>query len=341
MKRSILFHFFAATVLLALSPLLHAQATYRLQQIGPDPIAPEVYFYWVDDLNDKGEVVGGAYATEGLWNYVWRRGNFTRLPGLPNEPQTGTSTYGINNLSRIIGWAPRNEAPFTTNVIWANGQIRDIGGDFLVRDMNSWGFMVGNQEAGTSVNVPMMRFGTFTQQMEALPGATYSLPTRLNELGMSTGYSQPFFGRNHAVMWTWTQVYDIVLPADAYDSEPGNINNFGAVALRIRFDEGASARAAMWQDGQLTQLPAISAEATFSGATGINDAGQVVGDSGGEGVIWQNGAVYRLDDLVSPSDPLYGSVHFTRALFINNRGQIVAEGVNANFTVNYLLTPTH
>jgi hypothetical protein len=64
-----------------------------------------------------------------------------------------------------------------------------------------------------------------------------------------------------------------------------------------------------------------------SAASAINDSGYIVGSaqaSGAKGVLWENGQIYKLNDLIDPSDPKYGtSFSVLSANDINQNGWIV------------------
>lgn len=70
---------------------------------------------------------------------------------------------------------------------------------------------------------------------------------------------------------------------------------------------------------------------TASQGQAINDIGEVTGYAytmGGNphAFLYYNGMMLDLNDLISPSDPLYGEVELTDAAGINDSGQIVASG---------------
>jgi hypothetical protein len=64
----------------------------------------------------------------------------------------------------------------------------------------------------------------------------------------------------------------------------------------------------------------------LSTAEGINSHTQIVGDSLGNGWLWENGSIVDLNTLV----PSNSTVHVAGAVAINDRGEIVAEGFPSN-----------
>jgi len=61
-----------------------------------------------------------------------------------------------------------------------------------------------------------------------------------------------------------------------------------------------------------------------STAEGINSGGQVVGDSNGNGWLWENESIVDLNNVVVPPDL---NLHVGGAAAINDRGEIVATGL--------------
>lgn len=123
------------------------------------------------------------------------------------------------------------------------------------------------------------------------------------------------------------------------------INGAGVVVGYVG-GTGRPVQAFVYDNGKFVDLETPSGE--FSWGYGIDSAGRVVGDAtlGGGSVmhafLWENGAMYDLNDLVAPR---YGIV-LTNARAVNDVGQIVAWGYEESDTGpnrivrSYLLTPT-
>lgn len=81
-----------------------------------------------NDVNDRGQVVGGPYNA-----YVWKEGVFTNLDPTPN--QLTTEARSINEEGVIVGWGQFYDplAPFEPNAgaIWRSGHMTDLN-DLLV-----------------------------------------------------------------------------------------------------------------------------------------------------------------------------------------------------------------
>ena len=76
-----------------------------------------------------------------------------------------------------------------------------------------------------------------------------------------------------------------------------------------------------------------------SKASALNDRGQVVGNAyykrDEAALLWQNGRVYELNALVPP----HSGWRLQNALGINNRGQIIGNGIHNGIRRGFLLTP--
>ena len=60
-------------------------------------------------------------------------------------------------------------------------------------------------------------------------------------------------------------------------------------------------------------------------------------------LLWEDGVVYDINDLIAPDDPLKPYVTLIRSWLINDRGQLVVQGTDSRHpSVHqppYLLTP--
>jgi uncharacterized membrane protein len=352
MKRSLILALalVLATAMLALqSAPVHAQATYSIKHLGPDADPPNVYLYYVMDLNDRGDVTGGAYATEGIWSWVLTSdGQFTRLPTLPNPPYADSESFAINNRRQVVGSGYEEGFVGLRPFLWQRGQIRDLGtfpdSSVYANDINTLGVIVGDVFVNQN-RTPFRQFGSDYATLETLGGNGYTSAVRVNELGVICGYSEVPTGGPHAVIWRRDgHIQDLgVLPGGS-SSQASGINDFGVVAVTTKFGQfGETSLPAVWHDGALTPLPLLHGGTSVrASADGINDLGQIIGSENNETgqitpLLWQRGQVYDVNDLIRADDPLRASVHIQSVQFINNRGQIVATDSSSH---NYLLTPS-
>jgi probable HAF family extracellular repeat protein len=97
----------------------------------------------------------------------------------------------------------------------------------------------------------------------------------------------------------------------------------------------------LYENGQMADLGTLNG--TYSVATGINDAGVIVGYIGGyatggpnHGFVYANGTMYDLNSLI----PANSGWEIAEAQAINSNGEIVGTGLFDGQQVAYLLTPT-
>jgi probable HAF family extracellular repeat protein len=186
-----------------------------------------------------------------------------------------------------------------------------------------------------------------------LSGDTVTAATALNDFGRVIGISgicdqaAGRFSAIHMVVWD-------------HGGPPRNIGDFGGVAWNtpmavneegtaVGFANASAAsgadldpRAFIWTEiGGLRPLVTLPGDVT-SQATGINELGQVVGqscdaDGNCHGVLWQNGVPANLNHLVVSGDV----ASITTANDIDDFGRITGQGVDSTGKlVAFLATPT-
>ena len=198
---------------------------------------------------------------------------------------------------------------------------------------------MGEYQKGTLWN------GTTPTDLGALGTASdlLSQATAINAAGLVVGWSQnPDTGYQNATVWNGTAVTN--LGTADQGSEAYGINASGQV-VGFSTANSLNGAATLWNGSTATDLGALPG-GTSSQANGINDAGQVVGYSlnGSSGTqdatLWTGGQVLDLNSLVFRL-PSY--ITLFSAVAINNKGQIVVNGGNAQTTppqvYAYLLTP--
>jgi hypothetical protein len=255
------------------------------------------------DMNDSGTVVGWAWKAGVEHGWMW--------------PSVGTATdldtlwpRGINNSGTIVG-----NLSLSRPALWENGAVHLLGGLGVLPS--------GLAYAATDINdrrqVAVGEFQAPFQSLAAYP----------------------------AFLWQADSLIPLV-----YDASPGRMNNRGEVAATTG---GTYSSGAVLSAGAPPRW--VGAGGRYSSADVINDAG-VVGGWGeyimgsnwtggymsgvgplpfipvaindstqavGEGAIWQgrDSATAELSSLVTDS-----TWHISRAVAINDRGQIAAYGVN-------------
>ncbi len=228
-------------------------------------------------LNDAGQVVGYSWFTNGYAAFHYDGTNVINL-----GDWSGTNSYatGINASNRISGFTE------TTNSvlgIYFDGQPYDIGSfggnTTYAYGLNATGTIVG---ASTTTNRELHAFlqdGSGIQDLNALfpdSGVTLTIARAINSDGSIVGtaisneINQPFLISD-------TNLTIIPLIAGSTNGYAFAINNANAVVGACETESGK--RAFLWKDETLYDLNdcATNANWVFREASGINDAGQIVG----------------------------------------------------------------
>jgi hypothetical protein len=173
-------------------------------------------------------------------------------------------------------------------------------------------------------------------------------PGGINDDGVVSGTSGNLNNRR-AVIWKEGSVMALDMLSGAEVAEGGDINNFEQI-VGVAIGPAGATRAFFWSNGTTTELLPLTAANVYAATPGaLNDWGAVVGTTyilgglGGIATLWIGGQPIDLNTLIDPADPLHGQVTLQSAQLINERGQIVAFGLDvaANRSVRYLLTPTY
>jgi probable HAF family extracellular repeat protein len=327
-----------ALVLCTTSWNAQAQLAYRLQHID-DPSSPSDVI--PEGLNNKGEVIGTAYTT-GTRGFRWKNGVYTDLQTATGSTATVMQPTGINDRSIIVG----NQNVEPRNFMIRDGQLLPLqitGGVGEVIAINNRNQIVGRAQS----SVFIWERGR-TTYLPRLPDSDDYVTTAadINDRGVVAGTSGTV-DEISAVIWKDGAVIALPLPEETSNSVARAINNFDQVVGNATGQPGVT-KAFLWESGTMRELPP-PAGATASIVWSINDWGAVVGEStmsqGGAGhaTLWVSGQAHDLNDLLDANEPLRDQILLLRGFFINERGQIVADGVDRTNGTRavYLLTPTY
>jgi probable HAF family extracellular repeat protein len=348
------------TAVCALSQPALAESTYRLTLIDGDPTRTNVTT--VDDLNDRGEVVGLVAFNGGEINrpLFWRDGVNTDIGDLQGGASRLTESLGINNRGEIVGISLTSSfRPF----IYSDGQIRELEGFADAPNVFPWDINLRRQVIGEAFVprsddrfeddvVEFLKDGKRITRLNPLPGLDIAQVRLLNEVGVAAGSSfkqdpTTFEVTSRAVIWVGSKPVNLGVLPGGNESSASDINDFNDVVGGSDTVSGAR-RAFLWRLGRMTELPGINLENnsdTFAGS--INNRRQIVGTQQSGSVqlalLWErDGRVFNLTELISNDDPLKPFVTLIAGSLINNFGQIVALGRDSrtpNFFKPYLLTP--
>lgn len=128
----------------------------------------------------------------------------------------------------------------------------------------------------------------------AVPGGPFTLrelgadiyPAGINNRGQIAGYLLQE-GKKRAFIYERGSLTELPSPA-AGESAVLDINNMGVAAGWFTTESGRT-NAVVWTNAQAELIPGLSEEDSL--ATGLNDLGHVIGVSGGQGFLWQEGVL--------------------------------------------------
>jgi probable HAF family extracellular repeat protein len=340
-----------AALVWAASTAAAAEVRYSLRQI--EIVPPSAQELFVNDLNDKGAVVGGNDAANPDTRHAfrWRRGAYTDLNDAINPTALNSEASGNNNHGDVVGIYFGEDERFHGFLLHKGVAIPVTTGhgdvDIYPEDINNRRQVAGvTFDFGRSRGFVWKR-GEFTI-LPALAEDDSVTVQQINDRGVVVGWNDITANfRVHAVIWKHGEVIDLGVPPGWFDSRGKDINNRGQVVGQL---VGANTVGGfLWEDGVMSVLPPL-AGGSFSSPLSINDAGEIVGQSefvqAGISVatLWDDhGQAMDLNELIRSNDPLRPFVRLLAALLINDRGQIVATGFDSRTSrlARYLLTPRH
>jgi probable HAF family extracellular repeat protein len=220
-------------------------------------------------INLAGEVVGDYYATrdDSIPVYWDAQGNAAELPAL--GPYGFGFARAINDNGQIAGASL--DANFAIHaVVWERTtQVRDLGILGVANGINGLGHVVGNTANGSEQRAFLWRNGATT---DLGTGAA----THINDAGLIAGYAPGMV----PVIWTngvRSNLRALGGGRTAYGHLVNAINNKGdLVGYAPAPNPGVFTIAVLWRGGRAISLGHYPG-GTNSYATGINDAGQIVG----------------------------------------------------------------
>lgn len=320
---------------LYLPAISNAQTTYTLTEIAP--ISGSISTV-VSALNDEGDLALTANQGATVASYLWHHGVETNIGGLGPSPQF-VESGGLNDLVRMVGTALSPTSGTFVGFVWSQGHMTELPtpagttASFAIQ-INLLGQIVGQvYDADFNLSAALWDHGTLTL-LPGIPGGNGSLPVGINIRGEIVGSSNDAANVSDTVLWRQGALTVLV-----NNSIPGGINDEGQVVGTLL----GAIRPFSWRNGVTTQLPMLPG-ATDGNASGINDWGQIVGETSNVAVLWQNGAPIDLNTRITPSDPLRPYVFLRSASRINNLGQIVASGTDSrssNPDQWFVLTPAN
>jgi probable HAF family extracellular repeat protein len=320
-------------------------------------------------VNNKGWVVGDANLPSNTVRhaFLWRKGLIKDLKTL-GGPRSFASS--LNDSGQVTGYSDTSTPdPLGEHFCFFNSN--QVCLPFLVRhgamtplptlggnNGQAFGINRRGQVAGVAENnEPDPSCVETRQVLHFKPvlweeGEIKELPTidsdpdgvvnAINDKGQAVGQTGSCTSLTRAVFWHDGRPTDLGTP-EGLLLVPLSINNRSQiVGLAVSVD-GATIVAFLWQNGVVKSLGTLSPD-VFSLALGINDNGQVVGDSCDESFscrafLWQNGTMTELNNLVDDRNAPF----LENANSINSRGQIAGKTTvqGTEIADAFLATPSH
>ncbi len=310
-------------------------------------------------INAFGQVAGWGHDSNGTYGFV-ASGDGTSLRKIRDSVGGFIEDSALNELGQVAGTAYMGGS-FQHAFLWTTGSpLLDLG---TLGGVASFGLAINasGQVAGYSYlpsNVthafvwkndgsPMLDLGTLGSDSSA-----YYINASGQVAGTST-LPRPFPRqpeREHAFFWRndGTPIQDLGTLGGT-TSVPSALNDSGQIA-GYSYKRGTSLHAFVWMNDGTPMKDLGTFGGTRSDARDINSSGQVTGsanlagDAGTHAFLWRNDGsrIQDLNKLIDPKDPLKRHVILTGGDFINDLGNILAEGTDSRTGLSglYLLEGT-
>jgi len=330
-------------------------------------------------INSRGEVVGlsGSGRQDTRHSFLYRDGMMTDL-GLFGLIGSHDGPV-INDSGQVTGVLRAARAPqqgfHADAFLYSEGRMRDLGtlpGCFLSigNGINGRGQVVGDAMGKSVVEQAFLYSGGRMTDIGILPGYAGALPTGINAVGQIVGYSEPrsMFGMQAFVYDSRTRkMTALVTPPGFTNSLAFGVNDQGqiiggAVGSAASFSDERG-HAVLWAGGRVTDLGTLPGLDSASGAA-INNHGVAVGTAWSRPSrlsLFVSDHPIRLKPLLPLFEPRLTSRAFVyrrgrmtdlnaliparsgwtleKAAGINDRGQIVGQGLHHGQERAFLLTP--
>jgi probable HAF family extracellular repeat protein len=236
-----------------------------------------------------------------------------------------SQAWGVSGSGQVVGYSETGGGGNVRGFLWQNGTFTQLafagGADEFALDVNDYGHAVGYEDAADALQ---WQNGTVTRLGTLGNGSTFSEAYSINNSGQIAGRSttDDCDCLGHAVLWQNGTIIDLgTLGGAAENSSALAINDKGQVVGSSQLTAGGPYHAFLWWNGTMTDLGTLGGSS--SGATGINNNGQIVGSSitsNGDthAFLWQNGVMTDLGTLGGVGT---GSVAFG----ISDKGQVVGQ----------------
>lgn len=311
-----------------------AAQSYRVMRLGPvDAIRSSA-----TAINNAGQVLGQMQDANGeLRSFLWSDGTVEDLGTLGGRM---SQAYRLNDAGDVVGYSQTAGGDYRA-FRYTKGIMTDLGargGSFsAAMGINKSGQVVAYAELAGHITHGMLHDGTTVRDLGTMDGRIDVVD--INDAGDVVGHQYPDhhggFRRAFRYDGTAVQFFDTVSRESLTVTD---LNEGGAIVGYVATPSG-QLRAFLFRGNVMQDLGALSG-GTQSLAFALNNVGQIVGaaDTGRSGlqaVLYRSGAVHNLNHLIPRESGWV--LHAARG--INDRGQIVGEGMLNGKQEAFLLTP--
>jgi len=284
-------------------------------------------------INNGGQVVG--YALVAPYNakhaFIYSNGSMSDIGTLGYDGQSEAN--GINDKGQIVGYSDfiTNNARIAFPFIYSDGTMQNIGlhGDDIASyayGINPDGNIVGASFTSGHTIYAFSWKQDNIQNIGTSPGNNSSQANAINDNGQIVGAVFNSDGGNsrHPFIYEGSQLKDLGVLEGFTDSEARAINNIGQVVGEASSSQTFIHHTFLYSGESMQDLNNLAINAgsgwTLANATGINDAGQIVGmginPSGKQHAILLNplppGVIETIRDAV-PMQTVYGDYPVKRS----------------------------
>jgi hypothetical protein len=252
--------------------------------------------------SSDGIIVGrSAIATGQFLAFVWTQvAGMRELPSLAG-PREGNAVAIANGV--VVGMSANKAASWQRDGsgAWVVTNLGSLGGmvSDVAWDINASGVIVGSAYRATwELRGFRWTSGTGLVELPILAGATGIQALSINGSGTIVGVHNEG-NRQLPIAWTPSGIKRLPVCSGAIHAWAEAINDAGVAVGSCNF--GTSSWAVRWQPSPdpLTPDTWLAPQALASGtgtnrAWNINNSGQIVGESGGKGFLWEEGRGLRV-----------------------------------------------
>lgn len=292
-------------------------------------------------LNSSGTLVGFSAGVSDSEFHAFRSAGAV-LFDLGTLGGSFSSAVAISDSGYIAGDSNlrTDDSIFHAFVIRPGGSMLDLGTlggtSSSAYGVNNSGWVVGSSSVPDNSSLhAFLHNGTAMLDLGTLGGAS-SVAVDVNDAGQVTGDATTAAEQNRAFLYTSGVLVDLGTLGGTHSTAVA-LNERGVVIGNSTTADDAETHAFLYQNGVMLDLGSLGGGS--SSAKAINNHGQVVGNSANANAqprafVWENGVMTDLNSLL-PADSGW---ELTSARFINDRQQIVGEGLHQGQSSWYLLT---